>query len=84
MVMVRAEFEALRAGAAKRARKVGQLAEVGAIMCGGRCGGAKEVAERRVARRCRHLQAVKQPARHRPSPEVIEGRAVLLSPRGTI
>jgi hypothetical protein len=34
MVMVRAELEALRAGAAKLARKAGQPAEVGAIMCG--------------------------------------------------
>jgi hypothetical protein len=60
MVMVLAEFEALRAEVAKLARKVDQLAEVDAIMRGVDApDGAREVAERRVARRSRHLQAVK-------------------------
>jgi hypothetical protein len=45
---------------AKLARKVDQLAEVDAIMRGVDApDGARQAAERRVARRSRHLQAVK-------------------------
>ena len=58
--MVLAEFGAVRAEVAKPARKVDQLAGVDAIMHGVDApDGAREVAERRVARRSRHLQAVK-------------------------
>jgi hypothetical protein len=60
MVKVLAEFEALRAEVAKLARKVDQLAEVDAIMPGVDAPDrAREVAERRMAPRSRHVQAVK-------------------------
>ena len=58
--MVSAEFEALRAKVAKLARTVDQPAEVDAITRGVNApDGAREVAGARVARRSRHLQAVK-------------------------
>jgi hypothetical protein len=58
--MVLAQFEALRAEATKLARTVDRFAEVDAIKRGaGAPDGAREAAERRVAHRSRHLQAVK-------------------------